>query len=65
MNTTYRSQGRISAEQAKAILAAAICVLGGGRIQTVICNDGAAAELIALPEGDYQFRVAEAQQVAE
>lgn len=59
MSTTFHSAGRITASQAQAIRRNAICVLGSWHnVQSVIDSAGRGIELVSLPEGDYQLRIA-------
>ena len=59
MNTIYRNAGRIDATEARRIRKSAICVLGASaNVTDLIDADGRGIELVKLPAGDYQLRVA-------
>lgn len=57
MQNIFRSMGRISAEQARSMIASSDSIQRD-RTSTFIVRNGEAAELVALPQGDYQLRVA-------
>ena len=58
MNTTYRSAGLVDGPRAAEILRHAACVLGTPDRRMVIGHDASSVELIRLPTGKFQVRVA-------
>jgi len=58
MDTIYRSAGIIEAAKVAEILRHAACVLGTPDRRMVIGHDASSVELIRLPTGKFQVRVA-------